>query len=308
MDILLTFSTTRHAIAAEHLLLGAGENVRVMPLPGDIAAGCGICLRVPLERRREAAAALEMGGVPALETYLRLDSGFRTFPNPVFSQALGLRKGDAVALVGCAGKTSLANRLAAENRDGRVLFSTTTKILEPPDSVVDWRLADSEPLRRGVTLACRQCGEKLCGIAAGDLERLRPADGLTIVEADGSRGLPLKGWAEYEPAVPRFASVTIGVCSVGPVGQPFSDAVAHRPELFAAMTGAAPGEPIRVGHIAAMAGEMARHAVGRMIVYVNQVETPEQERLARELAERLDGMRVVAGSVRDGTASVLKEG
>lgn len=309
MNVILSFRTTRHAIAGERLLLDAGENVRVMPLPERIAAGCGICLRVALARRERAIAILEEGGVRIQGSHLRVDAEYWEFPAPVFSRALRIEQGDVVALVGCGGKTALANRVATENRHLPVLLSTTTRIIEPPDSIVDRRVHDAEALNPGVNLAYgQQRGGKLCGIEAECLQRLCPFDGVTILEADGSRGLPLKGWAEYEPVVPTFTTTTVGVCSVRPVGSLFSPADAHRPEIFQEITGIRTGERVGIDHLAAMIEEMFRKAVGRRVLCVNQIETPEQERAARLLAERLSGMRVVAGSVRDGNAVVLEDG
>lgn len=46
MGILLTFFTTHDAIAAEQALLAKGIPVRVMPVPGQVRAGCGIGLRI----------------------------------------------------------------------------------------------------------------------------------------------------------------------------------------------------------------------------------------------------------------------
>jgi hypothetical protein len=54
-EYMATFSTTRDAIEAERELLAAGLAVGVMPLPGSLGAGCGICLRIrpeDLERAR----------------------------------------------------------------------------------------------------------------------------------------------------------------------------------------------------------------------------------------------------------------
>lgn len=299
-DAVLTFRTARHAILGEQVLLAAGERVRVMPLPARITAGCGICLRVPAARRGAAAAALAGGGAPAEGIFLRApDGGYRLFPAPVFSEALGIGAGDAVAIVGCGGKTALANRLATENRHLPVLFSTTTRIFAPPEDILS-----------GVNFACvpDDSGAKLRGIDADELERLRPAGGVTLLEADGSRGLALKGWADHEPVVPGFVTVTAGVCALWPVGRAFRTEETHRAELFCAATGLCEGDVVTVEHIAAMVGEMFRKAVGRRVLFVNQLETPESESVARELTARVGTMRVAAGSVRDGVARVLREG
>lgn len=316
MDALLAFRTTHHAILAERLLLDAAVPARVMPLPGAIAAGCGICLRVPAEERGSAAALLEHGGAAPQGIFLPVSGtpsgrAFKPFPAPIFSEALGLAAGDAVALVGCGGKTALANRLAMENRHLPVLFSTTTRILEPPPEVTDSRLTEPDaadgvcPLPPGVHLACAPAGEKLCGVSPSALARLRPADGLTLLEADGSRGLPLKGWAEHEPVVPEFVSTAVGVCALWPLGLAFRPELAHRPELFREAAGIRDGERISPEHIAAMVKKMFQKAAGRRILFINQTETPELERAAEEFAERCAGMRVVAGSVAEGRGWLL---
>ena len=308
MHILLTFAATRDAIVGERLLIEAGEPVRAVPLPMAIAAGCGICLRLPLTRRESAIAVLEVEGAAVAGTYLAFAGGYRTFPRPTFTRTFGIAPGAAVAIVGCGGKTSLANRLAMENRHLPVLFSTTTRILPPPDSVVDHRLreADAGVLPPGVTIACERCGEKLRGVSIESLARLRPAGGLTILEADGSRGLPLKGWAEHEPVIPAFVDATVGVCSIGPVGFCFSPKMAHRPEIFMKTAGIGEGDIIGVGHIAAMIRAMFAKAAGRRILFINQVESPEAEECARLLAGRLDGMAIAAGSLRSGALRLVK--
>ena len=57
-EYILTFHTTNAAVKAEQRLLEAGLAVGVMPLPGRIRAGCGICLRLKPEDLRRALDAL----------------------------------------------------------------------------------------------------------------------------------------------------------------------------------------------------------------------------------------------------------
>lgn len=76
-EIILTFSGTSQAIQAESILLGAAFPVGVMPLPGDIRAGCGICLRLT-EDTADTALALLREVVPVQAAYLRMLSGSET--------------------------------------------------------------------------------------------------------------------------------------------------------------------------------------------------------------------------------------
>ena len=46
MEYVITFKNTNFAIKAEKCLLEKKLHVSVMPLPSQIGAGCGICLRL----------------------------------------------------------------------------------------------------------------------------------------------------------------------------------------------------------------------------------------------------------------------
>lgn len=70
-EILFTFGSTHHAIASEQALVAAGVPVRVLSLPSQIRAGCGLCLRVWPEDRQAAARALARAGLSPQEIWQR---------------------------------------------------------------------------------------------------------------------------------------------------------------------------------------------------------------------------------------------
>lgn len=190
-----------------------------------------------------------------------------------YTGLLGILEGDVVAIIGCNGKTSLLYALAEENRGGKVLLSTTTHIRRPGPERYDRVVTMPEELGPGVNLAYGgQIGEKLLGPAAEKLRALRPADGVALLECDGSRGLPFKGWAAHEPVVPAETTLTVGVCAVWRVGSLFTGETVHRPALFQLLTGAALGAPVTMAQLAAMvAGPrgMFREARGRRALLIN---------------------------------------
>lgn len=54
-----------------------------------------------------------------------------------------------------------------------------------------------------------------------------------LIEADGSRLKPLKGWASHEPPIPDFADHIVLVAGMSGLGKTLSDRFVHRAEVFA---------------------------------------------------------------------------
>lgn len=226
------------------------------------------------------------------------------------TKALALRQGERAALIGCGGKTTLMFRLAEENRRCRTVVTTTTHIQMPQAGMADCLMtAPGGPVSAGITLAAGGIREgKVTAISQEDLRGLRDAD-LVLIEGDGARGLPLKGWAAYEPVVPEETTLTIGVCVAHPIGRRLSVETVHRPALFEALTGAAMGEICDPAHIAAMisgAQGLFQRARGRRALFINQIEDAEGREKAEAVLAALPGdfrrtlSAVVLGSARKG--------
>lgn len=247
-----------------------------------------------------------------------------------------------VTVIGSGGKTSLIWRLAASLAEPRsraaaktavpiqrrrILVSPTTKMFVPEKHFYDFyynghdhnvkRNADalSAPLP-GITLAglFNEASGKLESIPLRGLENIISRYDLVLIEGDGSRGLPLKAWAENEPVVPDFTDLTIGVLPLWPLGKPVSEELVHRLPLFCSLTGAAPGEHLRQEHILALitgrtAPGLFAKARGEKILFFNQVEDGNTLQQAWELAGRLTSdlrlNRIIAGSIRNDEIDIL---
>ncbi len=209
-------------------------------------------------------------------------------------KTLDIRPG-LTCLIGGGGKTTLAHVLARQ-LPGTVLFCTTTRILpsETLPVVLGSEAAAAAALaaHRAVCLGTPAERGKL---AAPDVppERLCRLADYVLVEADGSRGLPLKAHLAHEPVVPAGARTILLVGASG-FGQPIGRA-AHRPERFAALCGAGPegtATPERVAAVLLAEG-------GFDTVVVNQVDTEARRAAACRLAARLS-VPVFGGEVRAG--------
>ncbi len=302
-EIILTFASTHASITGERALLDAGISVKVMPLPGAISAGCGLCLRIPPESLTISERALHNAGVEIQGRYISENSGYKPIIDKIrqFSDTLGIRRGDVVSIIGCGGKTSLLHSLADENRAEKVLLSTTTRILRPAPNQFDREIDASvgadivgdaaNSFRSGITLVHGgDTNGKIHSPRVTLIEDAHTTYDYTFLECDGSRGLPLKGWQAHEPVVPDFTALTIGVCTLWPKGQMISELNTYNIPEFCALTGAPAGDEVTVSMIAAMVSHpegMFQKARGRKLLLINQTETPESFALAQELTELL---------------------
>ena len=209
-----------------------------------------------------------------------------------FPKLLGLRPG-ITAVIGSGGKTSLLRRLA-EELPGTVLLCTTTHI-RPFEEYPLLTAPTPEDIRKALTAHRVLCLGTPCEngkLTAPSLsvETLATLSDYVLVEADGSRQLPLKAHEAHEPVI----------CVVGAsgFGKPIRESV-HRPERFCALTGAATSDPVTPEQAAkAILAEQLCDAV-----FLNQIDTEAQRSLADRFAAALggSGLRIAAGSLRAGS-------
>lgn len=195
-----------------------------------------------------------------------------------FYRALGVKKG-ITAIVGSGGKTSLMLRLGRELAPlGRTLLCTTARIY-PPEGIVTLTGAGRREVEAALAAHGPVCigephGEKLGPPGIG-VEGLAELADYVIVEADGSKGLPLKAHAPYEPVIPAGAHV-ICVVGAGGIGRPIKEA-AHRPELYAAALGRGMEHAVTPEDAAAMI------KYGDILLF-NQGDIPGGQELGRRFA------------------------
>ena len=162
-----------------------------------------------------------------------------------FPKLLGLRPG-VTAVIGSGGKTSLLRRLA-EELPGTVLLCTTTHI-RPFEEYPLLTAPTPEDIRKALTAHRVLCLGTPCEngkLTAPSLsvETLATLSDYVLVEADGSRQLPLKAHEAHEPVIPAVSRQVICVVGASGFGKPIRESV-HRLERFCALTGAAASDPV----------------------------------------------------------------
>ncbi|MBE6985462.1 MAG: putative selenium-dependent hydroxylase accessory protein YqeC [Ruminococcaceae bacterium] len=196
-----------------------------------------------------------------------------------FAKALNLQKG-LTAIIGSGGKTSLMLHLAQElSERARVIVTTSTHIFPPKEIPI------TEEIQGDFSCICvgTPCENGKLTTPRQSFEELKALADYVLIEADGSKHLPLKAHLAHEPVIPDGADV---VCVVGASGldQPICETV-HRFERFFELTGSEIATPNAVAK-ALQAENFAR------IYLINQIDT--NENAARLLASLLPQKAVLS--------------
>jgi probable selenium-dependent hydroxylase accessory protein YqeC len=223
--------------------------------------------------------------------------------------ALGLQRRESVALVGSGGKTGVLLRLARDvaATGDRVIVTTTTAmflselctagpvVIDAGEDALVARLAACLKKHRVAGAARSHCKDgKVVGLPPATVDRVW-AEGLAdclIVEADGSRGRPLKAFGPHEPQVPASSTVIVQVAGVDAVGEPLTDEHVHRAGVLAAALAVPIGsqvtESMFVDCLREQLGELRRGwPEARVVTVLNKADGPAGDTLGRRLAERL---------------------
>jgi len=161
---------------------------------------------------------------------------------------LGSKESAVISLYGGGGKTAILSRLASEMASGgkRVLITTTTKSYLP--AAVPLFLTDDSKYFSALKNHFRNndlafLGKrvlkngKIEGIGTDDVEYIRNQLQVSIlVEADGSRGLPIKGYASHEPVLPPCSDFLAAIIGADAIGSRISEDTVHRPHEFSTAT------------------------------------------------------------------------
>lgn len=220
-----------------------------------------------------------------------------------------------LAAIGGGGKTALLHSLAEELREqgAHVVLATTTHFMpfDGVETVSSSNKAEVEAALARDGIVCAAAPAAGRAGAAGKLGpspiavyELRLLADVVLVEADGSKRLPLKLHESHEPVVPADAAAVVCVLGASGFGQPLTSAF-HRAELASELLGIDPGEAAATPELAArlLAAEIERGAIAPTHIIVNQAESDvahaQAAAFAADLFARGIQTPVFAGSIRD---------
>ncbi len=225
------------------------------------------------------------------------------------------------AIIGSGGKSTLLKTLGLElmRAGGRVLLCTTTHMF--PVAGVPWdgssRRLDAAPWKPGAAHVPGCTCEACAGLARGSIcqagvldpetgKLSAPAEPLNelaqrfdyvLAEADGSKRLPLKAHATWEPVIPAATANVIWVVGASGLGKPVAGGV-NRPDLFGWRRGRAPTDiatPERVAQV--LNAELRMLSFNNARIMLNQVDTLADPTMADRFETAL-GRSVVTSSLK----------
>lgn len=221
-------------------------------------------------------------------------------------------RGTVIAAIGSGGKTTLLRALADEAvAQGKTAILATTTHFLPFEDVPTFDTDSEFELKRQlerqmlVCAATKAKGAKDAGKLGPskiDANALAGLANYLLVEADGSRRLPLKAHADHEPQVPACADIEALVLGASAFGKTVEES-AHRTDLFCERAGCEPQDIVTPEVVARhIAAEVDLGLVAPNVIVVNQAESPELLDASNKLSELLKAaglaIPILAGSLR----------
>ncbi len=235
------------------------------------------------------------------------------------SEALGINLDEVniIAVLGGGGKTTTLRTLAMELKGLglKVLNATSTGIYIPEFNEYDNVFIGKIPLEfvpsnGSITyFAETNDGVKL---RLKNIELIneiidRNIFDIVLMEADGSKGFPIKAPAEHEPVVSKHTNITIGIIGLDCLGSPIDENHVHRPELLRKITKSDIIDIKVIVDLARYKDGLFKNSKGKKILLLNKADDEERINAGRELKKLLskDGLKVIIADIQSGNYDII---
>lgn len=212
---------------------------------------------------------------------------------------LDLDRTEVISLVGAGGKTSLINGLSEELKslNKRVLSTTTTQVFKPSDG--DYFFLEEIdggfiPSKGSITSYGEYIrDDKLIGPTKEKIDKIINRDifDYILIEADGSKRMPLKAPGDHEPVISSLSTITIGLIGLDSIGLKLDDSKIHRANLLAEIIGKEIGSIIDEEDIIKIILHergLFKDSVGKKIFLLNKANSKFRIDSGKYIRERLD--------------------
>ncbi|WP_300382284.1 selenium cofactor biosynthesis protein YqeC [Clostridium sp.] len=214
---------------------------------------------------------------------------------------IGIKEHNIISIVGAGGKTTLMYYIGKElKEDGKVLMSTTTKILPPKKEEADFfvigkeeyiNIKNQNDLGSYVYSYGKSKEGKLLGVREDEISLIKKDFKYMILESDGSKCKALKGWNDTEPVIYKETDITIGVLNIKVLEKKINDDLIHRLEEFKKLTEGIEEYKITNSHLIRIIFNekgLFKNSKGKRILFINKVESPRDYELLKYLIEDIE--------------------
>jgi len=232
---------------------------------------------------------------------------------------LDLENAHVVAVMGTGGKTTLIKTLARQAMEAapakKVLISPTTKIYAPEENEYHHLMTYEREQKLGRVYALpgityagvffHEEGTHRGKLAALDESLQQPLNAqfeLCLMEADGSKGKPLKAWRDDEPVLPQGCDHLIICVPVTVLGKRIDDITVHHLPLFldcmrkylnnTVSVGDVVDEVLLTSYLQYVRDHLGDDlATAHLCLFFNQVETEAQVKQVKEIFTAMEARK-----------------
>ena len=209
---------------------------------------------------------------------------------------IDLKNGDIVSVVGSGGKTTFMYKLSKELSNKKVIITTSTKMFIPKEdekfNIIFLNESKNINLEKGINFLIGEIVSENKFHTNVELidENVYGFDYL-LIESDGSKRKPLKGWNETEPVISKRTNKTVGIIPIDIIGKIAKEDIIHRIEKFSKISLISEGEeitPEAIANVISSKNGLFKNSVGEKILFLNKIENKKQYEMACKLLKILE--------------------
>ena len=131
---------------------------------------------------------------------------------------------------------------------------------------------------------------KIKGLNSQTLDKIAPYFDIVLIEGDGSKEKPLKGWRDDEPVVYDKSTKIIGVVDISSVGLEINENNIHRLDKFLNIINDKESQKVKLEYLKNLVlneNGLFKVSKGEQVLFINKVESSNNKKDAVLLIKKI---------------------